>query len=312
MFIFNNYINLPESVRGGSIAVGNFDGVHLGHCAVIGEAGRIAKDQSIPWAVLSFEPHPRSLFNPTGEQFRLTPYRSKVRHIEELGVENLIVMKFDKKFASLSAEDFVLKVLVEGLGARHVVSGYDFVFGNKRAGNCELLLQKGKEQGFDFTCVSAVDNGDVVYSSTGIRNHLRSGNPLAATQLLGRPYQIEGKVEHGDERGRTIGFPTANIFLGEHLRPARGVYAIRAGIDKGAETHWLDGIANYGSRPTFDKKDTFLEAHLFDFDGELYGDYLRVALIDFLREEKKFDGLDQLKAQIIIDCKKARQILNEH
>ncbi len=312
MFIFNNYINLPESVRGGSIAVGNFDGVHLGHCAVIGEAGRIAKDQSIPWAVLSFEPHPRSLFSPTGEQFRLTPYRSKVRHIEELGVENLIVMKFDKKFASLSAEDFVLRVLVEGLGARHVVSGYDFVFGNKRAGNCELLLQKGKEQGFDFTCVSAVDNGEVVYSSTGIRNHLRTGNPLAATQLLGRPYQIEGKVEHGDERGRTIGFPTANIFLGEHLRPARGVYAIRAGIDKGAETHWLDGIANYGSRPTFDKKDTILEAHLFDFDGELYGDYLRVALIDFLREEKKFDGLDQLKAQIIIDCKKARQILNEH
>ena len=312
MFIFNNYINLPESVRGGSIAVGNFDGVHLGHCAVIGEAGRIAKDQSIPWAVLSFEPHPCSLFSPTGEQFRLTPYRSKVRHIEELGVENLIVMKFDKKFASLSAEDFVLRVLVEGLGARHVVSGYDFVFGNKRAGNCELLLQKGKEQGFDFTCVSAVDNGEVVYSSTGIRNHLRSGNPLAATQLLGRPYQIEGKVEHGDERGRTIGFPTANIFLGEHLRPARGVYAIRAGIDKGAETHWLNGIANYGSRPTFDKKDTILEAHLFDFDGELYGDYLRVALIDFLREEKKFDGLDQLKAQIIIDCKKARQILNEH
>ena len=312
MQVFRHYENLPEEVRGASIAIGNFDGVHLGHRAVIGEAGRIARDQGIPWAVLSFEPHPRSLFAPDNDPFRLTPFRTKVRHIEELGVDNLIVLHFDKAFAALSADDFVMKVLVEGLGARHVVSGYDFVFGNKRAGNCELLLHKGQDQGFDFTCVSAVDDGETVYSSTRVRDYLRAGNPRAAAELLGCPFEINGRVEHGDERGRTIGFPTANLFLGEYLHPAHGVYAIRAGIDDGANTKWLDGVANYGSRPTFDKKETIFEAHLFDFDGDLYGRHLRIVLIDFLREEKKFDGLDDLKAQIAIDCDKARQILNDH
>jgi len=312
MQVFRHYENLPDEVRGSSIAIGNFDGVHLGHRAVIGEAGRIAHGQNIPWTVLSFEPHPRSFFNPNNEAFRLTPFRTKAHHIGELGVDNLFVLHFDKYFAAMSAGDFVTKVLVEGLGARHVVSGYDFVFGNKRAGNCGLLLQKGKEQGFDFTCVSAVDNGEIVYSSTGIRDCLKTGNPLAAAKLLGRPFEIDGRVEHGDKRGQTIGFPTANLFLGEHLKPAHGVYAIRACINDGANAEWLNGVANYGSRPTFDKKDTIFEAHLFDFDGDLYGHHLRVALIDFLREEKKFDGLNDLKTQIAIDCDKARQILNDH
>lgn len=309
MHVFRHFENLPDNVRGASVAVGNFDGVHLGHRAVIGEAGRIARDQGLPWAVLSFEPHPRSFFTPDQEPFRLTPFRIKARHIEELGVDNLIVLHFDQNFANLSANDFVMKVLVEGLGARHVVSGYDFVFGNKRAGNCELLLHKGQEEGFDFTCVSAVDDGETVYSSTGVRNCLRAGDPRGAAKLLGRPFEIEGRVEHGDARGRTIGFPTANLHLGEYLHPALGVYAIRAGIDEGADTKWLNGVANFGNRPTFDKKDTIFEAHLFDFDGDLYGRHLRIALVDLLREEKKFDGLDDLKAQIAIDSDNARLIL---
>lgn len=312
MKVFRHYKNLPDEVQGSSIAIGNFDGVHLGHRAVIGEAGRIAHSQGIPWTVLSFEPHPRSLFYPEKEAFRLTPFRTKALHIEELGVDNLIVLQFDKTFAALSADDFVMKVLVEGLDARHVVSGYDFVFGYKRAGNCELLLHKGKNQGFGFTCVSAVDDGEIVYSSTIIRDYLKSGNPIAAAKLLGRPFEIDGWVEHGDKRGQTIGFPTANLFLGEHLSPAHGVYAIKAGIKDGANTTWLDGVANYGSRPTFDKTDTIFEAHLFDFDGDLYGHHLRVALLDFLREEKKFDSLDELKTQIAIDCDKARQTLNDN
>jgi riboflavin kinase/FMN adenylyltransferase len=312
MKLFRDYENLPDEVRGSSIAIGNFDGVHLGHRAVIGEAGRIAHGQGIPWTVLSFEPHPRSLFSPDNEPFRLTPFKTKAHLIEELGVDNLIVLYFDRHLANLSADDFVMKVLVEGLDARHVVSGYDFVFGNKRAGNCELLLHKGKDHGFDFTCVSAVDDGKIVYSSTNIRDFLKSGNPLAAAKLLGRPFEIDGRVEHGDKRGQTIGFPTANLFLGEHLNPAHGVYAIRAAIGDGANTKWQDGVANYGSRPTFNKKDTIFEAHLFDFDGDLYGHYLRVALIDFLREVKKFNGLDDLKVQIAIDCSKARQVLNDH
>jgi len=312
MQVFRHYKNLPNEALGSSIAIGNFDGVHIGHRAVIGEAGRIAHGQGIPWTVLSFEPHPRSFFNPNNETFRLTPFKTKAIHIKELGVDNLIVLHFDKKFASLSADNFVLKVLVEGLKARHVVSGYDFVFGNKRAGNCGLLLQKGKDQGFDFTCVSAVDDGETIYSSTRIRDCLKAGDLLTATKLLGRPFEIFGRVEPGDKRGQTIGFPTANLFLGEHLKPAHGVYAIRAGIDKGTNTKWLNGVANYGRRPTFNKKDTIFEAHLFDFNDDLYGQNLRVALIDFLREEKKFDGLSDLKAQIAIDCDKARQVLNDY
>jgi riboflavin kinase / FMN adenylyltransferase len=309
MHVFRHFENLPDEVRGASVAVGNFDGVHLGHRAVIGEAGRIARDQGLPWAVLSFEPHPRSLFSPDQKPFRLTPFRIKARHIEELGVDNMIVLHFDPQFASLSADDFVMKVLVEGLGAKHVVSGYDFVFGHKRAGNCELLLHKGQEVGFDFTCVSAVDDGETVYSSTSVRECLKAGDPRGAAKLLGRPFEIEGRVEHGDRRGRTIGFPTANLHLGEYLRPALGVYAVRAGIDEGTDTKWLDGVANFGNRPTFDKKDAIFEAHLFDFDGDLYGRHLRIALVDFLREEKKFDGLDDLKAQIAIDSDIAKQIL---
>lgn len=309
MQIFRHFENLPADVRGSSIAIGNFDGVHLGHRAVIGEAGRIAKDQDIAWAVLSFEPHPRSLFSPDGAPFRLTPFRSKARYIGEQGVDNLIVLHFDEEFTNLSADDFISRVLVEALGARHVVSGYDFVFGHKRTGNCELLLHRGQQEGFDFTCVSAVDDGQTVYSSTAVRECLRDGNPRGAAHLLGRNFEIEGRVEHGDQRGRTIGFATANLHLGEYLRPAHGVYAIRAGVEEAGQTRWYDGVANYGSRPTFDNKDTILEAHLFDFDGDLYGQHLRVDLIDFLRQEKKFDGVDDLKAQIAIDCDKARRIL---
>jgi len=226
-----------------------------------------------------------------------------------LGVDNLIVLHFDEAFTNLSADDFIKQVLVEGLGARHVVSGYDFVFGHKRAGNCELLLHKGQEEGFDFTCVSAVDDGQTVYSSTGIRECLKAGDPRAAALLLGREFEIDGRVERGDARGRTIGFPTANLHLGEYLRPAHGVYAIRAGIDEAGATRWYDGVANYGSRPTFDKKDTIFEAHLFDFDDDLYGQHLRIALVDFLRPEKKFDGIDDLRAQIAIDSDNARRIL---
>ncbi len=309
MHVFRHFENLPDEVRGASVAVGNFDGVHLGHQAVIGEAGRVARDQGIPWAVLSFEPHPRSLFTTNQEPFRLTPFRIKARHVEALGVDNMIVLHFDHEFAGLSADDFVKKVLVKGLGARHVVSGYDFVFGHKRAGNCELLLHKGKEEGFDFTCVSAVDDGETIYSSTRVRRYLKVGDPRGAANLLGRPFEIEGRVEHGDARGRTIGFPTANLHLGEYLRPALGVYAVRVGIDEGADTRWLEGVANFGNRPTFDKKDTIFEVHLFDFDDDLYGRHLRIALVDFLREEKKFDGLDDLKAQIALDSNNARQIL---
>jgi len=309
MHIYRHFENLPADVKGSAVAIGNFDGIHLGHQAVIREAGRIARDAGIPWAVLTFEPHPREVFNPDGGPFRLTPFRIKTRQIEELGVDALFVLHFDPDFARLSADDFIAQVLIDGLAARHVVSGYDFVFGNKRVGNCDLLLHKGKEHGFDFTCVSAVDDGEIVYSSTRVRKYLAAANPVGAARVLGRPFEIEGRVEPGDQRGRTIGFPTANLHLGEYQRPARGVYAVRAGIDEGADTVWRDGVANLGIRPTFDGEDPVLEVHLFDFDGDLYNRHLRVALIDYLRPERKFDGLDELKAQIAADGLRARAIL---
>lgn len=310
MRLFRHFDGLPADVRGAAVAIGNFDGLHLGHQAVIGEAGRIARAADIPWAVLTLEPHPRSIFTPDIEPFRLTPFRIKARLIEGLGVDCLVVLHFDRAFASLPAEDFVRDVLIDGLAAQHVVSGYDFVFGHRRRGDCELLLHMGRELGYGYTGVQAVHDEDgQVYSSTRVRACLRSGDPAAAARLLGRFFEIEGRVEPGDRRGHTIGYPTANVHLDDYLRPATGVYAVRAGIDQGPETQWHDGVANLGSRPTFAGEGIVLEVHLFDFDGDLYGQHLRVALLDYLRAEKKFDGLDDLKAQIAQDGERARRVL---
>ncbi len=311
MRIFRHYEAVPDEFRGAVVAIGNFDGVHKGHHQVIDEAGRIAKACGAPWAVLSFEPHPRLLFDSEAEPFRLTPFRTKARHIEALGVDAMIVLHFDTEFSRLSADDFIDRVIINGLAAHHVVSGYDFVFGYKRKGDCELLLHVGKTQGFGYTCVSAgLDEGGVAFSSSRVRQMLRQADPVAAAAVLGRPFEIEGRVETGDGRGKTIGYPTANLHLGEYLRPATGVYAVRAGIDQGSETIWHDGVANFGNRPTFAGDDVIFEVYIFDFDGNLYAQHLRVELIDFIREEKKFDGIDDLKAQIALDCQQARHILD--
>lgn len=310
MRIFRHYEQLPERFRGAAIAIGNFDGVHLGHRAVIGEAGRIARADGIPWGVLTLEPHPRSVFKPDTAPYRLTPFRYKARIIEEIGPEALIVIHFDRTFSLVSARDFVRQVLVEGAGAQHVVCGHDFAFGHGREGNSELLLQLGGEYGFGFTCVREIRDAEgEPYSSTRIREHLKKGDPAAAAQVLGRPFEIEGTVTEGDQRGRTIGYPTANLDLDEYIQPARGVYAVKAGIVEGARTVWFDGVANLGQRPTFCDSRTMLEVHLFDFQGDLYGKNLRVAFIDYLRAEKRFDGIDGLRAQIAEDDTRARQIL---
>ncbi len=310
MRIYRHFDSLPAEARGASIAVGNFDGVHLGHQAVIGEAGRLARAAGAPWAVLTFEPHPRSVFQPGQPPYRLTPFRTKARHLEELGVDAMIVQRFNRDFSQRPAEDFVRSVLVEGFGARHVVAGYDFVFGHNRGGTCELLLAMGKDLGFGFTAVSAVeDAAGVVYSSTGVRDCLRHGNLRGAAEILGRPFEIEGRVARGDQRGRSIGFPTANLHPGPVVRPLAGVYAVRVSVIDGPETTVYDGVANIGVRPTFLGEDVILEAHVFDFNGDLYGQRVGVGLIDFIRPEKKFDGIDALKAQIGADCITAREIL---
>ncbi|MCH2326534.1 MAG: bifunctional riboflavin kinase/FAD synthetase [Rhodospirillales bacterium] len=310
MRIYRHYDALPADARGAAVAIGNFDGVHPGHQTVIHEAGLIAGDMCRPWAVLTFEPHPRAFFTPDSEPFRLTPFRSKARRIAELGADLLIVQRFDKAFSSLPAEDFVNTVLVDGLGAGHVVSGYDFVFGHKRGGNCELLLAMGAKKGFGFTAVNAqTDSSGEAYSSTRVRERLGDADPRGAAAILGRDFEIEGRVARGEARGKSIGFPTANIPLGAYLRPALGVYAVRAAIEQENGEIWLDGVANIGVRPTFGGDGVVLEVFLFDFDDDLYGKRLRVRLVDFLRPEKKFDGVDDLKAQIAQDSAKAQKIL---
>lgn len=312
MRIFRHFEDLPPEVKGGAVAIGNFDGVHLGHREVIGEAGWIAKAHRIPWVVLTFEPHPRMVFKPDQDPFRITPFRIKARHIEEMGVDDLVVLQFDMDFASRKAEDFIQDVLIDGLAAKHVVCGYDFYFGAKRQGNPDMLLHKGRELGFGFTCVNPVsDDGNQAYSSTRVRDCLYAGKPKEAAEVLGRPFEIEGRVVKGDQRGRTMGFPTCNVELHDYLEPAYGVYAIRAGVDDGTKTVWHDGVANIGKRPTFDKRDIMLETHLFEYDGDLYGKHLRVALIDFIRPEQKFNGLDEIKDQIAKDCILAQDILKK-
>lgn len=312
MRIFRHYDNVPDEARGAVVAVGNFDGVHRGHQAVVAEAGRIARALGAPRAVITLEPHPRTLFEPNAAPFRLTPLRIKAHCLEALGVEFLFVLHFDRTLAGLPAEDFVREVLAYGLGARHVVVGYDFVFGRGRTGTPELLAAMADDLGFGLTRVAPVRGpGGEVYSATEIREALAAGAPARAAELLGRCWEIEGRVIPGEARGHALGFPTANIHLEDYLRPMRGVYAVRAGVDRGPRTVWRDGVANFGRRPTFPGADEFFEVHLFDYAGRLYGAHLRIALVEFLRPERQFDGLEALKAQIAADCDRARAILAE-
>lgn len=313
MRLIRHLADVPPEGRGAVLALGNFDGVHLGHQAVIRQAAEIAEAHKAPLGVLTFEPHPRSFFRPQDPVFRLTPFRIKTRHLQALGVQFLYELAFDAEMAARTAENFVEEVLVAGLGIAHVVVGYDFCFGKGRAGNASLLTQFGGRHGFGVTSVAAAKAGDgPAYSSTLVREQLKEGDPAAAAATLGRPWEIEGRVEHGDKRGRLLGFPTANIALGEFMEPKLGVYAVMAADDSSETPDWIAGVANLGMRPTVGGTRVQLEVHLFDFSGDLYGKHLRVALIDFIRPEMKFNGLDALKAQIAADSADARRRLKDY
>jgi len=307
MRLFRHHTEIPVEARGAVVALGNFDGLHLGHQKVIGEALRLAAELDAPCGVLTFEPHPRAYFQPDKPAFRLTPFRIKLRQLDAIGVDYLYLLSFDRAMAERSPESFIVEVLGQGLEPIHLVVGYDFVFGKGRSGNAAMLGDLGRAAGFAVTSVpAAADAEGVVYSSTKVRERLAAGDPLGAARILGRPWEIEGRVESGDKRGRLLGFPTANVAIGGYLQPALGVYAVKAGIDEGRGTRWLDGVANLGRRPTVGGTRVQLETHLFDFAGDLYGSHLRVALIDFIRPERKFDGLEALKAQIAADSAEAR------
>jgi riboflavin kinase/FMN adenylyltransferase len=305
MQIFRDWRELPEAARGATIGLGNFDGVHLGHASVIRVAHTARPDR--PAAVLTFEPHPREFFRPQDPPFRLTLSAERALALEALGVSIIYELPFDQAFSHLTAEQFVNEVLHKGLGAAHLACGADFAFGRRRGGTTAYLSAQAEALGIGLTLVPPVSDAQGPISATRIRRLLQDGYPERATALLGRPFSIRGEVAHGDKRGRTIGFPTANLPLARHLEPARGVYAVTARLASGEV---VKGVANIGQRPTVGGEESRLEAHLFDFDQDLYGKELTVELRFFLREEQKFASFDALKEQIAQDAAQARGLLD--
>ena len=276
MRLVRGFVDPPAAARGAVVAIGNFDGLHRGHQAIIGSARRTAHRQGAPLGVVTFEPHPRKLFHPGGPPFRLTPLRTKLRLLAALGVDAAIALKFDARFAATPAEDFANDVLGGGLVIRHAVVGYDFAFGHRRRGNPALLERAGRAHGYGVTIVDPQGDGREIFAASRIRDFMVQGRLDEAGAELGRFWEVEGRVRRGDARGATIGFPTANIDLRESIRPALGVYAVRAGMAERSGTRWLDGVANLGRRPTFGGTGVVLEVHLLDFEGDLYGRLLRV------------------------------------
>jgi riboflavin kinase/FMN adenylyltransferase len=298
---------VPAELRGGIVALGNFDGFHLGHQAVVGRAVARARAEGRPALVATFDPHPMRYFRPDSPWFRLTTMDQRARLIEAAGVDALFVFRFDREFAALSPEEFVRQWLVERLGAAGIVTGEDFTFGKNRGGGVALLASLGQENGFTAEAVPPVCLDGAPVSSSRIREALRGGDCESATRLLTRPFTIEGIVEHGDKRGRTIGYPTANLPLDRYLRPRFGIYAVRGILSDGRT---LDGAANLGIRPTFEPPRELLEPYFFDFSGDLYGQRIEVELISFLRPEARFDSVEALQAQMARDCDEARARLD--
>ncbi len=297
---------VPADLAGAIVALGNFDGFHLGHQAVVARAVERARAERRPALVATFDPHPVRHFRPDAEPFRLTTLDQRARLFAAAGADGMVVFHFDATLAALTADRFVAERLVGALRVGGVVTGEDFTFGHAKSGDIATLRRAGAAAGFAVDTVGAVMLDGEPVSSTRIRAALRGGDARGAARLLMRPYAIEGVVQHGDKLGRTIGYPTANLDMGPYLRPAYGIYAVRGRL---ADGRVLDGAANLGIRPTFDPPKELLEPYFFDFDGDLYGQVLAVELIEWLRAEAKFDGLDALIAQMDKDCARARELL---
>lgn len=297
---------LEPEMRGASVALGNFDGVHRGHRQVIAEAAKAAALLGVPLGVVILEPHPRVYFHREIEPFRLMTIEQQARALDALGVDLFYVLPFDDELAHLSDEAFAREVLHEGLGARHVAAGFDISFGWGRTGSPEALRRYGEQYGFGVSIAAPVAEKDgEKCSSSGVRQALRDGRPERAAALLGRPFSIEGVVVQGEKLGRTMGFPTANIPLVDYVRPRNGIYAVRARLADGRE---IPGVGYIG-RAFQNAKDARLEVHLFDFDEDIYGHTVETDLIAFIREDQKFDGLEALVAQMDCDKENARRIL---
>ena len=297
---------MPQHLRGGVIALGNFDGFHLGHQAVAGEALAWAKAEGRPAIVATFDPHPVRFFAPNTPPFRLTTLDQRAELFAAAGAEAMLVFEFDAALAATSAEAFVQDLLAAHLGVAGVVTGEDFTFGKGRAGNVAALAKLGDSCGLRARAVGPVSDAAGVISSSRIRAALQGGDCPAAARLLTRPFAVRGEVRHGAKLGRTIGYPTANIELGSYLRPRYGIYAVTGTLPSG---QMLLGAANLGIRPSFEPPIELLESYFFDFDGDLYGKTLEIALHHYLRAEAKFETLEALTAQMDKDCAVARQLL---
>ena len=296
----------PGDLAGGVIALGNFDGFHLGHQAVVGAAIERARAEGRPALVATFDPHPVRFFRPDTPPFALSTIEQRLALFEAAGADAAVVFRFDEALAALTAEAFVAERLVALFGVAGVVTGQDFTFGSGRSGNVEVLARLGDAHGFAHEAVGPVSLDGAPVSSSRIRAALTAGNPREAARLLTRPWAIAGMVRHGDKVGRTIGYPTANIDMGAYLRPAYGIYAVRGRLEDGRV---LQGAANLGVRPQFEPPKELLEPYFFDWSGNLYGQALEVELVEYLRPEAKFDGLDALVAQMDRDCARAREML---
>lgn len=297
---------IPAALRGGIIALGNFDGFHAGHQAVAGRAIEWARAEGRPAIVATFDPHPVRFFKPDSPYFRLTSVDQRERLFDEAGADAILVFSFDGELAQTSAEDFIAKLLVKRFGAAGVVTGTDFTFGKGRTGNVKVLHEIGAAHGLKAEAIGPVTDGKEIVSSSRIRLALAAGDCQQAAQLMTRPFAVEGIVQHGDKNGRLLGYPTANVDMGNYLRPLYGVYAVTGRL---ADGRILKGAANIGVRPQFDPPKELLEPHFFDFSEDLYGQKIEVAFHHFIRPEAKFAGLEELTAQIAADCVKARELL---
>ena len=297
---------IPDALKGAIVALGNFDGFHLGHQAVVGRAVQRGAHEARPVIVATFDPHPVRHFKPDAAPFRLTSLDQRQRLFAAAGADAMLVFDFNAALAATTAEDFVAQLLAGRLGAAGVVTGEDFTFGKARGGNASTLRSLGAAHGIVAETVGAVALNEEPVSSSRVREALIAADPHSATRLLTRPFAVQGVVQHGDKRGRELGWPTANVELGPYQRPAYGIYAVRVTLDDGSEH---DGVANLGVRPMFDPPKELLEAVLFDWDGDLYGRTIEVALVHYIRAELKFDALADLKAQMNQDAAEARRLL---
>ena len=305
MQVVHGHTHVPPDARGAVVAIGNFDGVHRGHRALIAEAVSRAKASNRAPAVMVFEPHPREFFQPDEQQFRITPVTRKLHLFQALGVKIAFVEPFNAQLAGMTAQEFIERVLVAGLGVAHVVIGYDFYFGKKRGGNPEFMAHAGEEMGFGVTIMPPVAEAGEVFSSSGVRLHLAQGDVKGAAHMLGDHWRVGGKVVGGAKRGTGMGYPTANVPMPKGTTLGHGIYAVRAHVD--GKSH--DAAAYLGTRPTFDDGKPVLEVFLLDFDGDLYGHEMEVEFIDFIRPDRKFDSAEQLVAQMNADVAKVRAVL---